>query len=368
MTWLKQRWGNSPQLTGLAAALLAAALGAHAQPPPQPLLPPTGVSPLLVLTHPGEPPPSGLLLALRVQLGATLRIETRTVPEGLDVAAITQSAASMLATEHGRAVLWTEPSEGGRQVYVCRPSSDGGAQLTTAQVPGVPGPDLDRTLALKISEMLEGTPTKPVAAQNVAPPAQAPHPTADKARPTADAARPSWRLGFVGQVGGVVSPRADSSFGKFGPALAAGASSSGPVLRGAALLELVWLPAIGTSTVGDVQIAVQELTPALRVNAQLLLGKVWLGAEAGFAVSLLRPSATTARGDYADRTVAAPSWFAGLGIELPLVPELALAVDGGVQVQLRRQRFSVFGVEVADSRRLRPLGRIAISYRPDERK
>jgi hypothetical protein len=366
MTWLKQRWGNSPRLAGLVAALLAAALGAHAQSPPQTPLPPAGEGPLLVLTHPGEPVPSGLLLALRVQLGATLRIETRTVPDGLDVAAINQAATSMLATEHGRAVVWTGPSEGGREVYVCRLSLDGAAQLTAALVPGVPGPDLDRTLALKISEMLEGATPKPVSAQDTTPPAPAPAP-APPSRPTAEAARPSWRLGFLGQVAGVVSPRADSSFGQFGPALAAGASVSRPALRGAALLEIAWLPAIGTRTVGDVDVAVQELTPALRVNAQLSLGKVWLGAEAGFAVSLLHPSATTARGDYADRTVAAPSWLAGLGIELPLIAELALALDGGVQVQLRRQRFSVFGVEVADSGRLRPLGRIAISFRPSGR-
>jgi hypothetical protein len=355
----------------MAAALWVGAVGAQAQAgepavTENPTNGPKGA--LLVLIEAGEPEPAGLLLALRVQLGPTETVETRTVPADLDDAALRQAATSMLSAEQARAALWIEPTQSGERVYVVRGPADRAA-LAKAKLRGKPGPDMDRTLALKIAELLSAEPTAPPPPPPAPPAATAPAPAPKPSPPpAAEAPRPPpWQLHAVAELAGVISPRSDSGFGQLGPALAGGVSLDGPRQRYAALLDLTWLPPVQTRAEGGVELDVQELSPALRASGQLALGPVWLGAQTGIALALANAEATTTRGDYGERTELAPSWLAGVGIEVPMLTAFSLALDAGVQVQLRRQRFSVFRVELADSRRVRPLGRIAIVFRPSAR-
>jgi hypothetical protein len=364
---LKQRW----PITLVAAALLVGTVGAHAQendskPPETPEDNPKTT--VLVLSEAGAPEPAGLLLALRVQLGPTVSVETRAVPAGLDDAALQQAATSLQTAEQARAALWIEQSAAGQRVYVVRGSA-GGAQLTSAAVHGKRGPNMDRTLALKISELVSAEPSAPSPPPPApAPaPAPAPRPPSLPRPPTAEAARPRWELHAIAELAGVVSPRSDSGFGQLGPALAGGVSLDGPEQRYAALLDVTWLPSVQTRAAGGVELDVQELAPALRASAQLAVGSVWLGAQGGIALALLNAEASTTRGDYGKVPEVAPAWLASIGIEVPMLTAFSLALDAGVQVQVRRQRFTVFGVELADSQRVRPLGRIAICFRPSER-
>jgi hypothetical protein len=366
---LKQRLSFGCLRTGLAAAVLAAMVGAQAQVPGAATAQNQAQMQVLVLIEAGAPPPSGLLLALKVQLGPGASVETRTVPAGLDPPALQQAAFAMLRAEQTRAALWIERTEPGARVQMVQGSADG-PQLTSAEVRGIRGPDMDRTLALKISELLSAEPSAPSPAPPAPSPAPAAAPTPPPAPPppTAEAPRLAWQLHGVAELAGVVSPRSDSGFGQVGPALAGGVSLDGQSQRFAALLDVTWLPSVRTRAQGGVELDVQELAPALRARAQLALGSVWLGANAGFVLALLNAEATTTRGDYGKVPEIAPAWLASVGVEVPMLTAFSLALDAGLQVQLRRQRFTVFGVELADSRRVRPRGRVDRGVRAHRRR
>jgi hypothetical protein len=327
---------------------------------------------VLLLDEAGQPPQDGLLLALRIQLGDGAVVETRVVPEGLARSGRTQAAAELRASEGAHAVVWTERSQGappgeaaGLTFLVLRAGSGNGPDALDAhRVAGSPGPDLDRTIALKVSEILEqsqatSTPTEGSLAD---PAGVGPRPGDALAGVVA---APAWRLGLLAQLGALAAPVGGTGFGRWGPVLGAGASLRRDRLRFAALAELTWLPTASRAD-ASARLEVQELAPALRLSAQTALGPVWLGAYAAVACSVLQAEATNAAGVVDDETELSASWLAGLGLELPLVPALGLGLELGAQGRLRRQRFTVEQRELADSGSLRPTARLVLSFRPGE--
>jgi len=327
--------------------------------------------PVLLLDEEGAAPQAGLLLALRIQLGEDARVEARPAPAGLTRAGRTQAAATLLAAEQARAVVWTEASQGSPPgedgaltFFVLRPGSQGGADALDAQrVEGPPGPDLDRTIALKVSEIMEQAQTSSTPSEGAAP---APGSAVSAARPPEVVApAPAWRFRLLAQLAAMAAPVGATGFGPWGPALGAGVSLRLDALRFGALAEVTWLPAVTREDAGA-RVQVQELTPALRLSAQTWLGSLWLGPYTAVAWSVVRAEASSADGMVDDASELSPSWLAGAGIELPLSAGFGLALDLGVQVRLRRQRFSVEGRELADSGRARPVGRLALSFRPGD--
>lgn len=322
--------------------------------------------PVLLLEPPGGQPQSGLLLALRIQLGDGVPVETRELDTRLvDRAARTQAAEAVLAAEPARAVVWTEAPTpySGFTVCTLRPVPGGGPpRLDVREVSGLQGPDLDRTIALEVSEILDQTSTSstpsPVPTAP-APPSARPPPASE---PRAEGEIAGWRLGFVGQLGAAAAPLGGIGYASWGPALAAGVGFGHERVRYELLAEASWmLPA--ERTAGTAVVEVQEVMPGLRLSAAAPIGEVWLGAYTAFALSLVAAEARNERTSGAESELV-PSWLIGVAGELPLTPWVGLTLDVGAQVRLRRQRFSVDDDEVADSGKVRPLARVAIVFRP----
>jgi hypothetical protein len=331
---------------------------------------PGGESPVLLLDEPGRAPQDGLLLALRIQLGPGTPVELRGVAEGQARSGRTEAAAALLRAERARAVVWTEVSQGaepgaatGLTFLVLRPGSAAGPPALDAhRVDGPTGPDLDRTIALKVSEILAQTPASSSLGEG-----SAAGPTDRNALPGGPPSQPapSWQLGLLAQVAGLAAPVGGTGFGRWGLALGAGASLRREAIHFGALAELTWLPPVARQD-GGARIEVRELVPGLRLSAQTGLGPLWVGLHTGLAVSLLSAEASSADGRTAEASELSPSWLAGAGVELPLTAALGLAVDLGVQVRLRRQHFAVEKRDLADSGVVRPVARIAIAFRPGE--
>jgi hypothetical protein len=327
---------------------------------------------VLLLDEVGQPAHDGLLLALRIQLGDGTVVESRPLPAGLQRSGRTRAAAQLRSAERARAVVWTEQSQGtppgeqdGLTFLVLRAGATNGPDFLDAhRVQGPRGPDLDRTIALKVSEILEQNQTTSTSPED---PSALPG-TAAGTSPGADPAvalAPGWRLGLLAQLGALGAPVGGIGFGRWGPVLGAGATLRRDQLRFGALAELTWLPPASRED-ALARLEVQELAPALRLSAQTALGSVWLGAYTAFAWSVVLAEATNAAGVQDDATELSMSWQAGAGVELRLAPSWGVGFELGLQARLRRQRFAVEERELADSGLLRPAGRLALSFRPGE--
>ena len=343
----------------LAAMWVSLSLVAHAQPSAEPAAAvPPEPSLVLLLDPRGRAPQAGLLLALRIQLGAAARVQAREVPAGLDRAASAEAARAGLAAEGARAAVWPEapaPDSGaGFTVCTLRLGPDGQpAPLEVREVHVPEGPDLDRTIALKVSEILDqnAAPPEPAAGVTPAPPPARPEPQLKR-----------WRLGLVGQLGAAAAPLGGTGFGSWGPAIALGAGLANGRVRYEALAEATWLLPV-QRTAGTAVVEVQEIVPGLRLCGAAPVGPLWLGAYTAFALSVVHGEAANERAQ-GKETEVAPSWLLGAAAELPLAPWFGVGVDVGVQVRLRRQRFDVENDEVADSGRVRPIARLALAFRP----
>src|SRR5262245_107170 len=114
--------------------------------------------PVLVLEAPG-PNQRGLAAALRIQLMGSATVEERVVAADATLGERIERAAALANSAGAQVVVWSEPAlthrDGSREavLYVVG-QRDGRALLQVVRVPGGEGHELDRTLALKVSEIL----------------------------------------------------------------------------------------------------------------------------------------------------------------------------------------------------------------------
>ena len=324
---------------------------------------------MLLLEEPGQAR-EGMLLALRIQLGRAAVVERRELPAGLDAAGRSAAARATLAAQGARAVVWTEPAAAhageneALTVFTLRHGPAGAPSEPEAHlVEGPDGPDRDRTIALKVSEIVEQRPatSTPSRAAVPPPPGTAP-PLALTDRPAPEPAA-SWRVGLFAQASVMGAPVGGVGFSRWGLALGAGASLERGALRLGALAELGWLPQATSEDAQARRLQVQELAPGVRFIAHARLGLLWVGAYAGLSYSLLEAEGS-ARGMTEEETEVSLSGLGGASLELPLASALALGLDAGVQVRVRRQYFDVEDRELADSGRLRPVARLVVAWRP----
>lgn len=346
MPWLKA----TAVLAAVACALLAGAAPSLAQP----------VAParVVLLEDPADPPRESLVQALRIQLSGLSSLESTTLEPG----ASPRAQAERLAREPSTlAVLWLPSGASERAAREASALhalglSDPGLREELVRVPGGPRPDVERSLALKVRELVDAL------RRSRAVVVLAAVPTAGQAAATEPGPPPASApaLGPALSLGVRVTPLSERA--QWGGLLAGGVAWWSDALRLVGALELAWFPELELAR-GSSRARVSELAPGLSCRVELQRGALWLGAHGGLSLSLVHAEGSDGR-EHGDASVQLISVLGGLHGELAIAEGFALYAGLDLQARPRRQRFTVDGTQLVDFGRLRPAASLALTWSP----
>jgi len=312
-----------------------------------------------------------LRVTLQIQLMGVAELGVRSDLRGDTTAARIASAAVLARSETALAVIWSDPpitrDDGLRDVVLYVVGNRAGRALVElVRVPASDGPELDRSLALKVREVI----VELIDAQGHAPSAallvtQPPVSSAvgERARAAADSGEPARAVGarwgarvFAGP-GLVWQP----GLARIGLELGAGPTlAHGPYLLGATV-ALAWTPEV-TQRRDERVLRLWELTPKLQLELERSFGLLSLGVQGGLSVSTIHATGAL---DTRQRS-ASLSLFAGLvglRVELAIARALALRLRCDLQVFARHQRFAVDDQTLVDLGRARGLFGLDLVWR-----
>lgn len=308
---------------------------------------------VILLEEQAAPPRESLVQALRIQLSGLASLEREALAPGEDP----RPHAERRADEPGAlAVLWlptgsTERAEVTELHAVGR--SQSGVRHEQVRVAGGARPDVERSLALKVREWVHALRRSRAAVTNARDAA------ADEADAGAGRPASAGDVALVLSGGARVAPL--STRAQWGAAFAAGVAVRPSALRLVGGLELAWSPETELAR-GPLRATVEELAPGLFARAELRQGDLWLGAHTGLSLSLVHAEGSDGR-ERGDARVSLASARVGLHVELEVGRGFGLHAGLGLQLRLRRQRFTVAGVELIDFGRLRPAASLALAWR-----
>jgi hypothetical protein len=313
---------------------------------------------VLLLQAPGQAG-SGLEGALGVQLVGVAELEVRPLPEAASVPLRIDAARELGQRQDALLVVWSEepvalPDGSKEAVLYAVGQHEGRALLEVVRVPGGQGPDMDRTLALKVRELVDGLHRARAQSPSAA------MLQADAATQPMTATRP--RLGASAALSALGDPGLSARPARLAADVALGPSLLLRDLRLSALATLRWYPQRTVQQDGGTA-RFDELAPGLTLHSQLRAGPLWLGARSGLALAFTSASGETAARaggkKYVERTAL---WQLGLDVELPLTAELGLRAGLELTTRFVHRRLSVNDVTVVDLGRVSPLASIGIAW------
>jgi hypothetical protein len=307
--------------------------------------------PRVVLIQPeGEPPRPGLEPALRIQLRGTA--EVIAVPRAFasDMPA-RLAAASALAEEHNADwVLWTDPPQttapqSEQAVLYLVGRQNGRALIEVVRVPGGEGPEVDRSLALKVHELIDVREGAAYALGN----AEVPEPESERKRVQL------WlEAGAQGTIEGDGGAALDVL-------VAIGPSVSTPSLMVALPIELaIGLPR-HIERGGD-EVSWTELGATLWLKLGARLGPAVVGGGLGAKLAFTDVEGTTQAGRQGTATELLPSMVASIDGELPLSASLGARLAVGTELRFKRQHFLIEGDDVGNTGRIVPFARLSVVW------
>lgn len=307
--------------------------------------------PRIVLIQPqGETPRPGLEPALRIQLRGTAEVVAVPHPFPNDVAS-RLSAASGLAEEHDADwVLWADapeptPPKSEQTVLYLVGRQNGRALIEVVSVPGGEGPEVDRSLALKVHELLDVREGAAYALGN----AEAPEP---------EPARKRVQLWLEAGAQAGVEGDGGAAFDAF---LAFGPSLSTQTLLIAVPIELaIGLPR-RIARAGD-EVRWTELGATLWLKLGARLGAAVLGGGLGAKLAFSDVEGTTQTGRQGSATELLPGIVASVDGELPLSDSFGARLALGVELRLKRQHFLIEGDDVGNTGRIVPFARLSVVW------
>lgn len=311
----------------------------------------------VVLLEDARRPNSGLIAALQIQLTGVAELDVRQEPDNPGVSGRVQVASRLAQADDVLLVTWAEPAvelgDGSREavLYVVG-HKQGRALLEVVRVPGGEGPEVERSLALKLREVVEEIRSNraQAAAADVmleaAPEPEEPEPAA------------GWDIAVA--VAGAVGPLSGSDLGQWGARMSAGPAWRSGALRLAGMLQVTVFPQVELAR-GASRVRFYEIGPGLLLRAQLRQGLFWFGVRAGPQLSWVK-----AEGESATRAGEAneltTSLLVGAEVELPIDDGVGIAAGVDLEAHFKRQHFTVEGERVVDLGRLRPVASIALTW------
>lgn len=307
--------------------------------------------PRIVLVKPeGEPPRPGLEPALRIQLRGSAELVAVSAPFPDDVSS-RLAAANALAEQHDADwVLWTDapeasPPKSEQAVLYLVGRQNGRALIEVVRVPGGEGPEVDRSLALKVGELIDVREGAAYALGN----AEVPEPEHELKRVQL------WleagaQAGLEGDGGGALDLL-----------VAVGPSLSTPALLLAVPFELaIGLPR-SIERGGD-EARWTELGATLWLKLAARLGPLFLGGGLGGKLAFTDVEGTTQAGRTGTATELLPSMVASIDGELPITASVGARLALGTELRFKRQHFLIEGEDVGDTGRVVPFGRLSVVW------
>jgi hypothetical protein len=315
---------------------------------------------LWVLTGGPSSATDSLHEALLIQFADSgLQVHARALSRDDDAEALARELVASGATPM---VIWTQRVNGGEHDLRCVFRHGQAVDSTTVRLQGAWGPALERTIALKVRELLDDQARAPP--EPSAPAAEAlPPPPSQPAHPPAPGQAPATVFSPLLEI----SARAMTASGNGGAQAAVGVGAGGAMATGANRGEL-WLrvawasPLEATTTAG--QVTTHEWRPELSVHALRRLDPSWLGGYLSFALRVVSAQGTTAAGERGDSTEIVPALGVGAEGRLRLTGALWARCALGAELALKAQSFAVDHQAVLELGSLRGRGELSLVFSP----
>jgi hypothetical protein len=309
--------------------------------------------PRVLVLEPAEAP-NRFLVSLQIQLSGIATPERAPAPPAGNAAAQIDAATALARDEGALAAIWTEGVH--PVILYVAGEREGRALVEVVRVRGGPGPELERTLALKVREVVAELARSGARAPQEAmllPPRAAPRP-----QPSA-AAR--WHPVFV--LGARLGSQPRIGFARWGASAGVGPALAMHRLRFAAVAGADWFPVVSVERQGE-RARFWELAGTLTLHAQLRAGRTWFGLQLGPQLATVHATGTTTAGRIgAARSELLAAVMAGLSAEVSLGASFGLAAELQLQTLLHQQGFSVNALELVDFGRARARLGVALTYR-----
>jgi hypothetical protein len=295
------------------------------------------------------PAPHGFVQALAIQCAGSAEVQAAGSVAG-SVSDKLRAVDRPLRDQNASVGIWVERSSnatvGEFSVYVASRRKDR-VLVQVVRLPGRDEPETDRALALKVSEVLDRV---LAASGDVTTLVAEPEP----AQASSDVVR--WQpVAFVG----FALASAGNGSTELGATVGAGVRRASPAFVAELTLELrPFLPVDAHAQAGDVR--TRELDLLLRGHALSSGGPLAAGLELGVGTGIWSATGTAPDGRTGDATRAVPFVHAGPEVRVALGSAVTLRLEGGLDLALRRQRFSVLGSEVADVGTVRGSGDLSV--------
>jgi hypothetical protein len=280
-----------------------------------------------------------------------------------------EAATQLGQREQALVVVWVEGpvqlSDGTQEavLYVVG-QHEGRALLEVVRVPGGRGPDLDRTLALKVRELVDELLRDRAQTASQGASTSGPGPgMLDSPHEHTQSSGEALRWGPELALGALARTQSGAAFGQWGIAAGAGPVLHSGSLRLAALAELSFLPAVTAERAAS-SVGFWELVPAIGLRGQLREGRIWLGARTGLALAVVHATGHTPSGASRDATERVAAWLLGLDLELPIAAGVGALLGVELWTKLSHQHFAVNHQEVVDLGRVQPAARFGVCWVP----
>jgi hypothetical protein len=311
---------------------------------------------VVLLDDPARPSP-GLISALHIQLTGVARLDVRQDIVNTGISARIQAASGLARSDDVLVVTWTEPAVelagGGREavLYVVG-RKQGRALLEVVRVPGGEGPDVERSLALKLREVIDEVRHNRARATTVdvtLEPVQSGTP-----------ASPAGRWGEAAAVAAALTPLDGRDSGQWGGRMSGGAALRAGPFRLSGLLQMGVFPLVEIEREAAV-VRFYELAPGLLVRAQFDHRPWWFGLRGGPQLSVVDAEAR-AEGSEGEASEVLASFLVGAEVELTIGGGVGIAAAIDLEGRFTRQFFTVAGERVMDLGRVRPIASIALTW------
>jgi hypothetical protein len=340
---------------------------------------------VLVLDSAARPQP-GLVSALRIQLTDIAEVGVRHELAAGDTPARIHAAAELCRREGALLVVWAEGpialADGGQEaVLYAVGEREGRALLQVVHVAGSRGPDMDRSLALKVGEVIRelqraaaaereaGTEAAPVL--TLAPPP----PNAESAAPElAESEAPAPGAGSAGApvtqrvaplfgISLLLAAQSGTTFGAWGADINGGASWQRNAWRGSGSLGLAWFPSV-SATRGTNRVELSRIAPELVLRSQWQYASFWIGARAGLAWSFISASGHAPEGSSPSADARSMALAPGVEIEHAIGAGFSFALGVDLELRFVSRQFAVNGERVTGLSQVSPLARLGLLWSP----
>ena len=310
---------------------------------------------------------AGLIQALRIQLGTDVSVQAAGPLQGSDLPSRIEAATA--ATSDRAVAVWVEGplgKAGPRQIILYLVGTRRGrALIEVLSVEGALGPEVDRSLALKVQEVLDTLgETRAKLAAALAPeatPQQAaksrPDSGVDKA-PSATEQEPAQTAALVADLGVEVAPLQGSRAGIWGLGVGLGLPLVPGELQVSVEGRMGLAPSVESKS-GGAAVELQRLSPALGLH---LAHGAGLRAGLGLGAELQFWSATgrSPSGRSGEARTTLLSAYGRIDLTLAVWSTLSVRAWIGARLSPRRLGFSVNNRAVSELSRLRSRGGLSL--------